>query len=68
MAGVQVAATISNFLVLEWAFGEVPWRAELLQPAEIVEDGFIEVPDGPGLGFELDTDVVAAHAPGETPS
>jgi len=68
MAGVQVAATISNFLVLEWAFGEVPWRAELLQPAESVEGGFIEVPDGPGLGFELDTDVVAAHAPGETPS
>jgi len=62
MAGVQVAATIPNFLILEWAFGEVDWRADLLRPVELVEDGYITVPDGAGLGFDLDADVVAAHA------
>ncbi len=62
LAGVHAAATISNFLILEWAFGEVPWRGELVRPAEIVEDGYIAVPDGAGLGIELDDVVAAAHA------
>ena len=62
LAGVHAAATIRNFLILEWAFGEVPWRGDLVRPAEIVEDGFIAVPEGPGLGIELDEAVAAAHA------
>jgi len=62
MAGVHVAATITNFLILEWAFGEVPWRGDLLKPAEMVEDGYLAVPSTPGLGFELDAKVVAKHA------
>jgi len=62
MAGVHLAATIQNFLVLEYAFGEVSWRGELIRPAERVVDGFVEVPDEPGLGIELDEAVAAAHA------
>jgi len=61
LAGVHAAATIRNFLILEWAFGEVPWRGELVCPAEIVEDGYITVPDGACLGIELDDVVAAAH-------
>lgn len=52
-ASVQVCASIPNFSILEYAFGEVPWRAELLSPAEKFEDGFIGVPTTPGLGHEL---------------
>lgn len=62
IASVHAAATIANFLVLEWAFGEVPWRGDLVRPAEVVEDGFIAVPDGAGLGIGLDDAVAAAHA------
>lgn len=62
MATVQAAATIPNFLILEWAFGEVPWRGDLVRPAESVDDGCLTVPDTPGLGIELDLDVAAAHA------
>jgi len=62
MAGVHLAATIQNFLILEYAFGEVPWRGELIRPAERVVDGYVEVPDTPGLGIELDEAVAAAHA------
>ena len=61
VAGVQLAATISNFLVLEYAFGEVDWREQLISPRESVEDGFLTVPDGPGLGIELNEAVIAAH-------
>jgi len=62
IAGVHASATIANFLILEWAFGEVPWRGQLIRPVEQVEDGFITVPDSPGLGIELDEVVSAAHA------
>ncbi|MFH1567189.1 MAG: mandelate racemase/muconate lactonizing enzyme family protein [Gemmatimonadota bacterium] len=61
VAGAHLAATIQNFLVLEYAFGEVSWRGDLIRPPERVLDGFIEVPETPGLGIELDEAVAAAH-------
>ena len=61
MAGVHVAATISNFTLLEYAFGEVSWREDLICPAEVVEQGYIAVPDAPGLGIELNETILASH-------
>ena len=61
VAGVHLAATIPNFLILEYAFGEVDWREQLIKPRESVEGGFMTVPDGPGLGIELNEAVIAAH-------
>lgn len=61
MAGVHVAATISNFTLLEYAFGEVSWREDLICPAEVVEQGHIAVPDAPGLGIELNETMLASH-------
>ena len=41
------------------AFPDSPIISELLAPTvEVDVDGFIEVPDRPGLGFELNEDVV----------
>lgn len=57
-ASVQVCATLPNFAILEYAFGEVPWRAELLSPAERFENGHIFVPDSLGLGHALNYDLV----------
>lgn len=61
MAGVHLAATVANFTVLEFAFGEVAWRGELVRPAEAIIDSHIRVPDAPGLGLELDEAVLVAH-------
>ena len=61
LASVHLAATVQNFLVLEYAFGEVPWREQLIQPPERLVDGFISVPDAPGLGIDLDEAMAAAH-------
>ena len=60
-ASVQVCAGIPNFSILEYAFGEVSWRAELLSPAEKFENGYIGVPDTPGLGHELNYDLLKKH-------
>ena len=61
MAGVHMAVAIPNFLTLEYAFGEVEWRSQLVQSAEQVEDGFVQVPDAPGLGIELDETILQTH-------
>jgi len=61
MAGVHLAASIPNFLTLEYAFGEVDWREQLVRPVEKLEDGYIAVPDRPGLGIELDEEMLEAH-------
>ena len=60
-AGVHLAASIPNFSLLEYAFGEVDWRADLVDPPERVEEGFIAVPDRPGLGIELNRAVLERH-------
>jgi len=61
VATAHVASTIRNFLILEYAWGEVDWRARLLTPAEPVQDGYLTVSEAPGLGYRLNAEVVAAH-------
>ncbi|ADD07477.1 D-gluconate dehydratase (plasmid) [Natrialba magadii ATCC 43099] len=62
MAGVHVGATVPNFLALEFHARDVPWWDDLVAREEpLIQDGYIEVPDTPGLGIELDWDVVEEH-------
>jgi galactonate dehydratase len=53
---VQLAAAIPNFLVLEYQ--PDPRDAIVKSPLE-VEDGYIKVPEEPGIGVELDEEAVA---------
>ena len=62
-ATVHAVATMPNFGILEYAFGEVPWRESLIEPVESIVDGFYEVPDRPGLGVTLNETVLAEHQP-----
>ncbi|RKU28749.1 hypothetical protein C6497_08295 [Candidatus Poribacteria bacterium] len=52
-ASVQCMASIPNFGILEYAWGEVDWRSSLVEPPETIIDGFIEVSNLPGLGITL---------------
>lgn len=61
-ASVQAVAAIPNFVILEWAFGEVPWREDLITPKEEFIDGHITVSSRPGLGYELNHAVVAKYS------
>ena len=60
-ATAQAAATFSNFYRLEYAWGEVDWRADLLDPPEQIKDGFLILSGEPGLGHRLNPDVAAAY-------
>jgi galactonate dehydratase len=53
-AGVQLAASIPNFLCQE----QVSLGEGYLRRPFVVRDGYIDVPTGPGLGIELDEDGV----------
>ena len=61
LASAHLAATLPNFSVLEYAWGEVPWRAALTEPAESIVDGRLILPQGPGLGAALDESLLAEH-------
>ena len=68
MANVHCAAATQNFLALENHSLDVPWWSSLVQEGvktPIVNHGWIEVPDRPGLGVTLNEDLVRQHlAPG----
>lgn len=70
MAAVHSVAATENFLALENHSIDVPWWNEIANglPNPIVRDGFIEVPDGPGLGIEsLNDEVIREHIDPEDP-
>ena len=52
-ASVQCMASVSNFGILEYAWGEVDWRSTLVNPPEEITDGFIELSIRSGLGITL---------------
>ena len=59
---VHADATIPNFMIQElFQTYDVEWVDDLLTEPITVEDGFIEIPDGPGLGIDLDMEVVRNH-------
>lgn len=53
MAAAHVCATMPNFAVLEMAFGEVPWRHQVITPAEQYTNGHLTLTSRPGFGIEL---------------
>ena len=62
MANVHCAAATENFIALEHHSIDVPWWEQMVTtPKPLVEKGFAIVPDAPGLGVELNEEVVKAH-------
>jgi L-alanine-DL-glutamate epimerase-like enolase superfamily enzyme len=67
MANVHCAAATQNFLALENHSLDVPWWSSMVVEGKspIVNHGWIDVPDRPGLGVTLNEEVVRQHlAPG----
>lgn len=59
----HVCTTVPNFMIQEvFEDYDVDWKGDLLTDSITIEDGQLQVPDGPGIGVELDMDAVAEHA------
>jgi galactonate dehydratase len=67
LAAVHICSTIPNFLALEYHSRNIPLWSQMLDLKEPIQDGYITVPDGDGLGVELDEDELAACLPEGTP-
>jgi len=66
MASAQVGAAIPNALAVEYHSYQLGWWNDLVEE-EVIRDGYIEIPEKPGLGLTLDMDAVAEHmVEGET--
>ncbi len=63
MACVHLAATLRNFVAMENHAVDMPWWGDLVTgPAKpIIQNGYIPVPDTPGLGVELNEEVVKKY-------
>jgi len=64
VAAAHVCAGMPNFLILEYSYGEVPWRAELIDPPERMEKGLLELTSRPGLGIRLNDKTAAKYRVG----
>lgn len=62
MATVHACAVAANFLVLEYQLAESPLYGDVVKGVEPqLVDGAFLVPDAPGIGVDIDDDVVRAH-------
>lgn len=62
-ADLQMAAAFPKVDYVEFIGGSAYVDGILTEPFRLDTDGYLEIPDRPGLGVELDLDRIAAYAP-----
>ena len=67
-ATLQAAATMPNFIITEYFVNFEPWGREAATPPFEVEDSHIALPTAPGLGIDLDEEVLKAHPARDFPA
>ena len=61
-ANMHLMASLSNTGILEFDRNVYPLRDELLkEPIHVAEDGYVYLPDTPGLGIELRQDTIEKY-------
>lgn len=64
MAAVHAAAAVENILAVEYHSTDIPWWNDIAIGIDnpLIKDGFIAVPDKPGLGIdELNEELISEH-------
>ncbi len=60
-AALHFAVSTPNHVIQEDMVGAVPWYSEVVRGPIHMVDGFWQIPEGPGLGIEVDEDACARH-------
>jgi L-alanine-DL-glutamate epimerase-like enolase superfamily enzyme len=60
-ANIQLCATIPNLLIAETIETGGPFHMRLIRHSITWEEGYVRVPETPGLGIEFDEDLARAH-------
>mgnify|MGYP002762360168 FL=1 len=67
VASAHVGAAIPNSLAVEYHSYELGWWEDLVEEDNLIQDGYMPIPEDPGLGLTLDLDAVEEHmVEGET--
>jgi gluconate/galactonate dehydratase len=64
IATAHVATAVPNLLALEWHGMSVPFWEDMVSGSDgpIIQNGYIKVPDAPGLGVEINEEVAREYA------
>lgn len=60
-ATLQIAANTPNFCILEIMYSDVEWRKDITNESLEYKDGYITIPDKPGLGIEINEEECQKH-------
>lgn len=60
-ATLQLAATCPNFSILEIMYSDVIWRKDVVNESLEYENGFMKIPDRPGLGIDINEEECLNH-------
>ena len=60
-ATLQLAASCSNFCILEIMYSDVVYRKDITTESLEYKDGFMKIPDNPGLGIEINEEECAKY-------
>ena len=60
-ATLQLAATCPNFEILEIMYSDVEWRKDVTNENLTYKDGYMTIPDKPGLGIEINEEECLKH-------
>ena len=66
-ASLHVNAVLPEALFQEYCVAETPLNMALTRQSFPLKDGYVEVPTGPGLGVDLDPEVLERYAVGQKP-
>ena len=60
-ATLQLAACCPNFCILEIMYSDVVWRKDVTSESLTSKDGFLDIPDRPGIGIEINEEECLKH-------
>lgn len=64
-ASVQLASALPNQSIMEFWIGPNPLGDAILRAPLRIEDGYFHLPEGPGLGIDVDEAALRRHAVGD---
>jgi L-alanine-DL-glutamate epimerase-like enolase superfamily enzyme len=66
-ASLHLNAVLENAHFQEYCVAQTPINLELTRERLPIVDGWVDVPDKPGLGIELDPEILERYAVGPRP-
>jgi len=62
IGAAHLCATIRNFMIMEYHSLDILWWKDLINGGRpIIKNGFIKLPESPGLGIKLNKDIAKKH-------